>query len=128
MSFKYLVDIENKIAYLRLVGPLTKDLVVTAFKGLVSAPGWKKHFNILGDITQVDKVALTYGDIVEIVDEQTKLLETDLFNSKFAIVGPANFFHFTGRIWQQIGKKRKIDIGLYRKRKEAINWLNGNLT
>ena len=128
MSFKYLVDIDNKIAYLRLVGPLTKDLVVTAFKGLVSAPEWKKHFNILEDITQVDKVALTYCDIVEIVDEQTKLLETGFFNSKLAIVGPANFFHFTGRFWQQIGKSRKIDIELYRNRKEAINWLNGNLT
>ena len=126
MSFKYLIDSDNKIVYLRLSGTLTKDLEVQALKDLVSNPGWKKDFNILEDITQVNKVALTYGDIVAIVDEQAKLQETGSFNSKLAIVGPANSFHFTGRIWQQIGKSRKIDIGLYRRRKEAINWLNGN--
>ena len=128
MSFKYLIDSENKIVYLRLVGPLTKDLEIQVFKNLVSAPEWKKDFNILQDITQVDKVTLSYGDVVAIVDEQANLQEKGSFNAKLAIVDPADSLHFTGRIWQQLGKSRKIDIGLYRKKKEAINWLNGDLT
>ena len=127
MSFKYLIDSDNKIVYLRLVGTLTKDLEVQALKDLVSNPEWKKNFNILEDITQVDKVALTYGDIVAIVDEQAKLQEKGSFNSKLAIFAPVESFYFTGRIWQQIGKSRKIDIGLYRKKKEAVNWLNRDL-
>ncbi len=128
MSFKYLIDSENKIVYLRLVGSLTKDLEVQVFKDLVSAPEWKKNFNILQDIRQVDKVTLTYGDVVSIVDEQANLQEKGSFNAKLAIVAPVDFLYFTGRIWQQLGKSRKIDIGLYRKKKEAINWLNGDLT
>ena len=127
MSFKYLIDSDNKIVYLRLVGTLTKDLEVQALKDLVSNPEWKKNFNILEDITQVDKVALTYGDIVAIVDEQANLQEKGSFNSKLAIFAPVESFYFTGRIWQQIGKSRKIDIGLYRKKKEAVNWLNRDL-
>ena len=126
MSFEYLIDSENKIVYLRLVGPLTKDLELQALKDLVSNPKWKKDFNILEDITQVDKVNLTYGDIVAIVDEQANLKEKDLFNSKLAIVS-ANSLNFTGSIWQQLGKARNIVIGLYRNKNEAINWLNGNL-
>ena len=101
---------------------------VQVFKDLVSAPEWKKDFNILQDITQVDKVALTYGDIVAMVDEQAKLQEKGLFNAKLAIVTPVDSLHFTGIIWQQLGKWHKIDIETYRKKKEAINWLNGDLT
>ena len=118
MSFKYLIDVKNKIVFLRLVGPLTKDLVVKAFKDLVSASEWKKDFNILKDITQVDKVTLTYGDIVAIVDEQAKLQEKGSFAAKLAIVAPVDSFLFTGRIWQQLGKSHKIDIGFYRKKKK----------
>jgi hypothetical protein len=51
----YLIDSKNKIVYLRLVGTFTKDLLVQAFKDLVSAPEWKKDFNILQDITQENK-------------------------------------------------------------------------
>ena len=101
---------------------------VQVFKDLVSAPEWKKDFNILQDITQVDKVTLSYGDVVAIVDEQANLQEKGLFNAKLAIVDPINSLYFTGRIWQQLGKSRKIDIGFYRKKKEAINWLIRGLT
>ena len=104
MSYKYLIDSKNKIVYLRLVGTLTKDLEVQALKDLVSNPEWKKNFNILEDITQVDKVALTYGDIVAIVDEQASLQKKGLFNAKLAIVDPVDSLHFTGKIWQQLGK------------------------
>ena len=117
MSFKYLIDSENKIVYLRLVGPLTKDLEIQVFKNLVSAPEWKKDFNILQDITQVDKVTLSYGDVVAIVDEQANLQEKGSFNAKLAIFDPVDSLHFTGKIWQQLGKSRKIDIGFYRKKK-----------
>jgi len=128
MSFKYLIDSDNKIVYLRLVGLLTKDLEVQIFKDLASAPEWKKDFNILQDITQVDKVTLTYGDIVAIVDEQANLQEKGPFSAKLAIVAPEDSINFTGRIWQQLGKSREIDIGLYRKRIDAIKWLHRDLT
>jgi hypothetical protein len=56
------------------VGPLTKDLELQVFKDLVSAPEWKKDLNILQNITQVDKITLSYGDVVAIVDEQANPL------------------------------------------------------
>ena len=99
MPFKYLIDSKNKNSYLRLVVSLTKDLEVQVFKDLVSAPAWKKDFNILEDITQVDEVTLSYGDIVALVDEQANLQEKGLFNAKLAIFDPADSLHVTGRIW-----------------------------
>jgi hypothetical protein len=81
------------------VGTLSKDLEVQVFKDLASASNWKKDFNIFEDITQVDKVTLSYGDIVAIVDEQANLQEKGLFNAKLAIFDPADSLHVTGRIW-----------------------------
>ena len=125
MSFKYLIDSENKIVYLKLAGALTKDLVVQVFKDLVSAPEWKKDFNILKDITQVDKVILSYNDIVAIVNEQANLQKKGSFNSKLAIVSSANSLNFSGRLWQQLGESHKVAIGVFRNKEKATKWLNG---
>ena len=48
------------------------------------------------DITQVDKVTLSYGDIVALVDEQANLQEKGLFNAKLAIFDPVDSYTLQG--------------------------------
>ena len=128
MSCNYRIDSENKIAYLHPDGTLTKHMEVQVLKDLVSDPKWQKNFNILQNFAQVDDVNLSYDDIVEIVDEQSNLMENGLYNSKLALVATADYLYGTGRIWQQLGETRRIVIGIFRNIDEATNWLMGQAT
>lgn len=122
MPIIYRTNPEKKIAYIKALGKVTVDQIMTEGARMFAEKEWQNGFDILCDYRGITEFSLSSNDVKNVVDQDKK--NEPLFdNSKCAIVANRDLVFGFSRMWEILAEDTNLTKMVFRDIKDAMNWL-----
>ena len=117
------IDDEKNIAYIKLSGLLSKEVILNAFDLTVSDKRYKKGMGRLWDFRDADLSSLNSETVIEMAQYSLKFPE-GIRDVKVAFVATSDLEFGLSRMFE-ITSQAKTPIGVFRSIDEAEKWMVG---
>lgn len=115
------IDEENKIAYIKLSGLLSKDAILNAFDLTVSDKRYKNGMGRLWDFRDADLSSLKPGAVIEMAQYSLRF-PPGINDVKVAFVVSRNLEYGLSRMFDSTSQS-KTPIRVFRSMGEAEKWM-----
>jgi hypothetical protein len=120
-KFMIYIDGEKNIAYIRLSGKLTKEIILHAFDSSVADEKYKKGMGRLWDFRDADLSALTHETISEMAQYSLRF-PPGVGDVKVAFLTGRDLEYGLSRMFELVSRA-KTPIRVFRSIEEAEEWL-----
>ena len=125
MPIIYKIIPDLKFAYIRGMGKVTTDEIMTAGAKMFTESEWKNGFNILIDYREITELSVKTEDVEKIIN-QDKNNELLFDKSKCAIVASSDLVFGVSRMWEILSEDNKITTMVFRNIEDSLRWLGLN--
>ena len=119
MTIGYKIIPDLKILYVRGMGKVTADEIITGGSGIFAASEWTNGSNILIDYREISELSVKTEDIEKIID-QDKTNEHLFDKSKCAIVAGSDLVFGVSRMWEILSEDKKNAKMVFRNIEDAL--------
>lgn len=118
--FTYEIKVNEKLCHVVASGNITFQSTLEALHTLANAPGFKKDFNVLADLRQINYHP-TYNEVLGL--QQHLVSMKDNFQNKIAMV-TTNFFWVIGELVSNLSRPCGINILAFNDIEKARQWIS----
>ena len=119
MTIRYKIIPDLKILYVRGMGKVTADEIITGGARMFAASEWTNGFNILLDYREISELSVKTEDINKLVD-QDKTNKHLFDKSKCAIVAGSDLVFGVSRMWEILSEDKKNAKMVFRNIEDAL--------
>ncbi len=123
MPLEYRIDSGQRFAYVKGVGKVTAEDIMTEGARMFAESEWANGFNILCDYREITDFNLKTEDIRRIIsqDRDNELL---FDQSKCAIVAVSSLVFGLSRMWETLSENTKIETTVFKNIEASLKWLD----
>lgn len=122
MCYRIKVKKDRKLAQIFAYGRVDFLELKEIFFETVRHEDWQAGYNMLCDYRKIEKFAVTSQDINHITEWQTSI-DTLIGNGRCAVVASRDLIFGMNRMWEILSADRSQQIRVFRKIREALDWL-----
>ena len=116
-------DEAKNIAYIRLVGPLNREIILAAFDAAVSDRRYRKEMSRLWDFRDADLSSLDSSTIAEMAEYSIKF-PPGINDVKVAFVASRKLEFGLSREFEMYSMDAKTTVSVFYTMADAENWLS----